>query len=58
MNHKFDGSRVYFTSDTHFNHANIIGFCKRPFKSVEAMFSTSGISAWVEQQNGQRFLID
>ncbi len=37
MNHKFDGSRVFFTSDTHFNHANIIGFCKRPFKSVEAM---------------------
>ena len=24
MNHKFDGSRVFFTSDTHFYHGNII----------------------------------
>lgn len=25
MNYKLDGSRVFFTSDTHFNHTNIIG---------------------------------
>ena len=40
MNYKFDGSRVFFTSDTHFNHTNIIRFCSRPFKDVEHMNET------------------
>lgn len=37
MNFKFDGSRVYFTSDTHFNHTNIISYCQRPFRNVDDM---------------------
>lgn len=28
---------VYFTSDLHFGHANIIGFCNRPFDNIEQM---------------------
>ena len=37
MEFKFDGDKVFFTSDTHFNHANIIKFCERPFGSIEEM---------------------
>ena len=28
---------VFFTADTHFDHANIIRFCNRPFATVEDM---------------------
>lgn len=28
---------LWFTSDTHFDHANIIEFCARPFASVDEM---------------------
>lgn len=27
----------WFTSDNHFGHANVIGYCDRPFATVEAM---------------------
>ena len=40
MNYKFDGDKVFFTSDTHFYHSNIINFCGRPFKNVEVMNET------------------
>lgn len=31
------GQRVWMTSDLHFGHGNIIGFCNRPFAAVAGM---------------------
>jgi calcineurin-like phosphoesterase family protein len=28
---------IFFTSDTHFNHEAVIGFCNRPFSSLDEM---------------------
>lgn len=35
-----DGSNIFFVSDTHFAHENILKFCKRPFENVEEMNKT------------------
>ena len=40
MSYKFDGDSVFFTSDTHFYHTNIVDFCRRPFMNIEAMNET------------------
>lgn len=40
-----DGSNVFFTSDLHFGHRNILEFCRRPFNSVEEM-DEALISNW------------
>lgn len=37
LERKFDGDNVWFTSDTHFSHANIMKFCARPFDTVQQM---------------------
>lgn len=47
MNFKFDGSKVYFTSDTHFNHTNILRYCQRPFRNVDEM-NEQMIANWNE----------
>jgi calcineurin-like phosphoesterase family protein len=44
--------RWFFTADTHFNHANIIDYCDRPFKSAEHM-DREVIRRWNEKvKNG------
>lgn len=37
MRNKFDCNEVFFTSDCHFGHKNIINYCSRPFDDVWKM---------------------
>ena len=37
QHHFSDGSKLFLTSDSHFNHGNILKFCQRPFDSVKEM---------------------
>jgi calcineurin-like phosphoesterase family protein len=40
-----DERKIWFTSDTHFGHNNVIGYCNRPFTSVVEM-NNSIIENW------------
>ena len=56
MIEKFEANKVFFTSDTHFNHAKIIEYCNRPFSDVEDMNEVM-IANWnrVVQPDGHVF---
>lgn len=40
-----ESEKIFFTSDTHFDHENIINFCKRPYSNIEEM-NTELIKNW------------
>jgi len=48
--------KVFVISDTHFNHANIIRYCNRPFSSTEEMDKTM-IKNWNETVSNKDIVI-
>ncbi len=40
--------KVWFTSDTHFGHTNVINYCNRPFKTKEEM-NAALVKQWNKQ---------
>lgn len=50
-----DGSKIFFTSDTHFYHGNVLKFCNRPFDSIKEM-NTALINAW-NQKVGENDIV-
>lgn len=46
---------VWFTSDNHFNHENVIKYCNRPFSGVEDMNAVM-ISNWNAKVRPQDFI--
>lgn len=45
LKEKFNKDNLYFTSDTHFFHNNIIEYCNRPFSNVHEM-NESLVTLW------------
>lgn len=46
---------VWFTSDNHFNHENVIRYCNRPFSGVQDM-NAAMIKNWNARVRPQDFI--
>lgn len=45
INEQFDADKIFFTSDLHIGHANIIKYCNRPYADVQEM-SEQILKSW------------